>query len=269
MNFTFYKRNSKFDLNFTPSKIPIMTDKRYGDFGAISKYYNKGRQGYPTEIIQSCLNYMQVKNPVILDLGCGTGIATRQLAVYGGKVIGVDSAAERLKAAERHHSRNIKYILAKAEELPFEDNSFDLVTSFSAFHWFQKTQALETKRVLKPNAAFCVINKKDIGSFKSDFKNIVAKAIGHELPNIKNNYDPEALLQTNGFRKVVRSIIQTIEYFSLEQALEQLQSQGFWPLVPEDKRDVVLKETTEVYSKKMKNGLIERELEIALVIGIK
>ncbi len=46
-----------------------------------------------------------------------------------------------------------------AEELPFEDGSVDLVTTMSAFHWFDRSRFLqEAHRVLKPHGCLAILN---------------------------------------------------------------------------------------------------------------
>jgi ubiquinone/menaquinone biosynthesis C-methylase UbiE len=66
----------------------------------------------------------------ILDVGCGTGAVTLDIAgLTNGEVTGIDIDSEKLKEAERVLSNvpNIKLIEADVLDLPFEDDTFDLV----------------------------------------------------------------------------------------------------------------------------------------------
>ena len=54
-----------------------METQKYGNFGIIKNIYDKSRKEYPKEIIDLCLNNYSGKK--VLDIGCGTGISTRQL----------------------------------------------------------------------------------------------------------------------------------------------------------------------------------------------
>ena len=69
----------------------------------------------------------------ILDAGCGTGGTTVQLREFGGRIYGVDISADALQLAE---SRGLAGSIAQAsvERLPFQDGSFDLVTSFEVIY---------------------------------------------------------------------------------------------------------------------------------------
>lgn len=72
-----------------------------------------------------------VKGLTGLDIGCGEGHNTRQLAARGARVFALDIAPSFLHAAARHdESRGCHYLLASALQLPFRQRSFDFVTAF-------------------------------------------------------------------------------------------------------------------------------------------
>jgi ubiquinone/menaquinone biosynthesis C-methylase UbiE len=66
-----------------------------------------------------------------LDVGCGEGRVTRDLRELGHHVIGVDRSPAMIAAA-READPEGEYVEADAAELPFEDDSADLVISFMA-----------------------------------------------------------------------------------------------------------------------------------------
>lgn len=72
----------------------------------------------------------------VLDLGCGSGELTAQIAGRGARVVGVDSSAEMLdRALERFPELDVR--LADAEHLPV-DEPFDAVFSNAALHWMTR-----------------------------------------------------------------------------------------------------------------------------------
>ena len=77
----------------------------------------------------------------VLDLGCGTGISTRQLVRDGAKIFGADKDANMIGEAKKEAS-SIQYVVAEAGRLPFGDASFDALTSFAAFHWFTDADSI-------------------------------------------------------------------------------------------------------------------------------
>lgn len=93
----------------------------------------------------------------VLDIGCGTGHLTALLKTAvgeSGHVIGIDAAAEMIMFAQEKYP-HVGFQLAAVENLPFEDNRFDVVVSSLVLHHLPgslKQEALrEVFRVLKPN----------------------------------------------------------------------------------------------------------------------
>ena len=93
----------------------------------------------------------------LLDVGCGTGISTGIWKETKLK-IGVDSCIELLRIAKKKYP-GCMFICAKAEALPFKDNSFDAIICLTALHNFDSAERslAEMKRVGK-NDASCVIS---------------------------------------------------------------------------------------------------------------
>ncbi len=99
----------------------------------------------------------------VLDGACGEGTSSRILARAGARVTGVDLSKNMISGAEQmeaSHPLGIAYIQGSAAEMPFEDASFDLVTSWMALSDISCQQSVlnEFARVLKPGGKlmFCV-----------------------------------------------------------------------------------------------------------------
>lgn len=96
----------------------------------------------------------------ILDVGCGTGGVLRSLVSWGAQpqnLAGVDVLEERIQLAQRL-SPNICFSVADARELPFANDSWDMVILFTVISSvpnpsIQSQIALESLRVLKPQGA--------------------------------------------------------------------------------------------------------------------
>ena len=111
------------------------------------------------------VNDMQiVKGMHILDLGCGTGTATLEIAsrLEGtGKVVGLDLSNKMLGEAERKLAElqytNVKFVLGSASDLSYEAH-FDYVLSTNAFHHFGDKEGVFSLvwRSLKPGGCFLV-----------------------------------------------------------------------------------------------------------------
>ena len=103
----------------------------------------------------------------VLDAACGTGDLTQAFAKAGASyVVGMDYTPEMLDVA-RHkrdrlkpqHSRHIEYLVGDAQDLPFEDASFDVVSiAFGIRNVQEPAKAInEFARVLKPGGRLVVL----------------------------------------------------------------------------------------------------------------
>ena len=99
----------------------------------------------------------------VLDVGCGSGWASRLLAEKAreGSVVGIDIADEMIKVARDESASfpNVEFQVASAEKLPFADGEFSHAFSMESLYYYtDMLQALqEIKRVLQPGGLFVTV----------------------------------------------------------------------------------------------------------------
>jgi len=105
-----------------------------------------------------------------LDLGCGTGWASRILArMVGegpagfGQVVGLDVSDEMVRRARAQSAEfeNVMYVWGPADKIPWEENYFDKVLSVESFYYYpdQERALAELFRVMAPHGRlFILIN---------------------------------------------------------------------------------------------------------------
>jgi 2-polyprenyl-3-methyl-5-hydroxy-6-metoxy-1,4-benzoquinol methylase len=88
----------------------------------------------------------------VLEVGCGTGYFTRELARFGADIVAIDVSPELLEIAKANCSApNVRYEIQNAYELSYSDALFDSVVGSSVLHHLEIEQAIrEIYRVLKP-----------------------------------------------------------------------------------------------------------------------
>src|SRR3954454_10998135 len=88
----------------------------------------------------------------VLDLGCGDGTLTAQIAAAGATVIGIDASAEMVAGAA---ARGLDARLIDATKLPF-DSEFDAVFTNAVLHWIADADGVlaGVRRALKPGGRF-------------------------------------------------------------------------------------------------------------------
>jgi ubiquinone/menaquinone biosynthesis C-methylase UbiE len=103
----------------------------------------------------------------LLEIGCGIGVDSIQLAKCGFDVTAVDLTENALAVAKDYaklRGVEIDFQLANAEQLPFEDDTFDVVYSFGVLHHTPDIEASvrEVHRVLKPGGkAYIMLYHRD------------------------------------------------------------------------------------------------------------
>jgi ubiquinone/menaquinone biosynthesis C-methylase UbiE len=127
-----------------------------------------------------------------LDVGCGTGFLSFELAVRGHRVTGVDFAPAMLVEARRkatERAASIRFEEADAEQLPFPSGSFDLVISRHVLWTLPHPEAAidEWRRVLRPGRRLVIVDSQlDAGAAPPSSENARASAeytaVGDQLP---------------------------------------------------------------------------------------
>lgn len=86
----------------------------------------------------------------ILDVGCGTGQLTAEIAQFGAEVVGIDSSPDMIATA-RNNFPQLRFEVADVTALNFA-NEFDVVVSNAALHWVrdQPSAIASIARALKP-----------------------------------------------------------------------------------------------------------------------
>jgi len=141
----------------------------HGYYGADGRQKKERRQAQ-IDLIEELLNWSGVQEltsntedaPQILDVGCGIGGSSLYLAQkFNASATGITlSPVQAARANERAEAagkgKQLKFLVADALNMPFSDNSFDLVWSLeSGEHMPNKQQFLqECYRVLKPGGTF-------------------------------------------------------------------------------------------------------------------
>lgn len=110
------------------------------------------------------LELMLIQPKVILDIGCGTGVATMELAKRYRKaqVIALDFAMPMLQETRKRGTwlRRPRCLCADLEQLPLADNSVDLIYSNAAIQWSNDLDHTfsEFMRVLRPGGVLAFTN---------------------------------------------------------------------------------------------------------------
>jgi len=151
----------------------------------------------------------------VLDVACGTGLLLEMLANRPGEaeLFGVDRVPAMLEVAKQRLGQRATLPEGDAENLPFDDAAFQLVTCTSAMHYFVDADAAlrEMRRVLSPSGNLVITD------WSRDF--VTMKLLNRLLPMTRHAHvhtfslgELESLLARARFR-IVTSSKRKIDWF--------------------------------------------------------
>ena len=104
-------------------------------FGSVAERYERYRLDYPNELVDTVLSYAGRPVRTALDVGAGTGKATRAFAVRGIEVTALEPDADMAKVLVRvTHGLPVRPVVA-TYELFRTESRYDLVYAAAAWHW--------------------------------------------------------------------------------------------------------------------------------------
>ena len=114
-----------------------------------SHWWYVGRRKIIQTFVERICSGLDNPNPRILDVGCGTGANLKMLGLYG-QAEGLDISEQAVEFCKQRGLGDVK--LGAIEDLPFEDQSFDIVTALDVIEHLDDDAAglQEMRRVLRP-----------------------------------------------------------------------------------------------------------------------
>jgi SAM-dependent methyltransferase len=123
-------------------------------FDQEAERYDRSRPAYPSVVIDEVLG-PEPTGLDVLDVACGTGIASRQIAERGANVLGVEVAPRMAEIARSH---GIEVEVAAFEDWDAAGRTFDRVISAQAWHWLDlSVSTAKAASVLRPGGRLCLI----------------------------------------------------------------------------------------------------------------
>jgi len=242
---------------------PLSLEERGVGFGDLIDSYIKGRRDYSNEVFDFLERYVDV-NKKILDIGCGTGLATNSLADRFREVHGCDIDEKMLFVARQTTNSKILYKNGSADQLPYQNEQFGAITMFTSFHWFCNTDAIhEIYRVLEHDAFVYIVDCSGV-PFGDQLKTILETNLGHRLTHSKQGFEPKKVLTENGFKFIAKQDFNVELTFTVDDAIERIRSMSIWnDIIRSGKEQKFIENLKIFYSKKANpnDGLIHYETQ--------
>ncbi len=128
--------------------------ERSRTFGEVASAYERYRPGYPDALVDEVLTYAGVPVRTALEIGAGTGKATRVFAARGVTVTATDPDAAMLAELRRHVPASVQVVEAAFEQV-VATRRHDLVYVAAALHWTRPEGRWErVAALLEPHGVF-------------------------------------------------------------------------------------------------------------------
>ena len=153
------------------TKNPIGTESTKYPEGSLEFFDEIAKNRYQIYApwMKSTFKFEQYRNKKVLEVGVGVGTDHLELAKAGAILTGIDITPKSIELTKKNlelHGYHSDLLVADAENLPFEDEIFEVVYSFGVLHHIPDTQKAidEIYRVLKPQgkAIITLYNKNSL-----------------------------------------------------------------------------------------------------------
>ncbi len=155
-----------------------LAEERSRFFDQQADCYDRSRPTYPAVVIDEVLG-TEPAGMDVLDVGCGTGIASRQVAERGANVLGVEVAPRMAEIARNH---GIEVEVAAFEDWDAAGRTFDRVISAQAWHWLDlPVSTAKAASLLRPGGRLCLF--WSAGCHPDDLADALAEVYARSVPD--------------------------------------------------------------------------------------
>jgi SAM-dependent methyltransferase len=131
---------------------------RARSFGARAAQYDDARPGYPEQLVDEILAFGDHgSGSRALEVGAGTGKATRRFLARGLQVTALEPGVEMIETARESTSGPVEFVATTFEDWPLEEGAFDLLFAAQSFHWVdQEAGYAKAGRALRPGGTLAL-----------------------------------------------------------------------------------------------------------------
>lgn len=199
--------------------------------------YSKYRPTYPKTLLKLLSGYFSRNscgNDLAVDVGCGSGQSTFQLAEYFSQCTGVDiskaQVAEAQKNCDEKGYGNVRFVVGNGLDLPMEVSSVNVITIAQAWHWLPNVKQFysECNRVLKPGGCLAVYGYGNVQILNSSCNSLIQNFYANTLKGCwhkaRNHIDNEYVEVDLPFANTERHDIEMEKNFSLRDFIGYVSS---------------------------------------------
>ncbi|NJD27298.1 MAG: class I SAM-dependent methyltransferase [Chloroflexi bacterium] len=142
-------------------------------FDEAADRYDRTRPGYPPDLFDDLAALGDLQSGArVLEIGCGTGQATRELARRGYAIVAIDVGENLARLARRNLGEfpDVEIVVADFDTWELPRTPFDAIVAATAFHWLDPaTRLSRCAEVLRPGGSLCVIDTDHVAGGTEQF----------------------------------------------------------------------------------------------------
>ena len=248
-------------------------------FNTEAELYNKARPLYPEALFDTLVRITYLPADArLLEIGPGTGQATKALARRGYHITGVE-LGEALATVARRELRDFPHaeiITGAFEDVDLPPKTFDLVFAATAFHWIKpEVRFTKPHRLLKPGSHLAIIHTNHVSDEQGD-------AFFHSSHPIYEKYFPSKQEQKltlpratdikpaevdDGLFKLIHfECFPLIMHYTIQEFLELISTYSPTLALPADTRKAFLHDIAACIDKEFKGSLV-RHFAMSLTVA--
>jgi SAM-dependent methyltransferase len=158
-------------------------------FDQVASVYTTARPGYPDALVDDVVAYAGLKpGNTILEVGCGTGQATKSFAARGFAILAIDPGPEMVREARAALAQfgNVTLVQSTFETLPVEPASFQLIIAAQSWHWVApEVRFAKAAETLSPCGALAVFGHVPVrlaAPLLDQFKQLYLRHVDYDGP---------------------------------------------------------------------------------------
>ena len=236
-------------------------------FNTTAMLYEEVRPGYPEALIRDVVNLSGIKNHSrILEVGCGTGKATRYFAERGYQLVCLDIGADLIAVAkEKLKAFPTVSFRREAFEKWQSEERFDLIISATAFHWVDpEVRYLKASEVLKSEGFLAVFSNQHVRKDEGFFAE-VQELYDRYYPPLTTNRPTHAtnFPGVEAFQDSIKRVYPWTQTYSSEQYIKLLMTYSDHIALPDENRHLLFEGIVNLIEAKY-NGQITKHYAAVL-----
>lgn len=228
-----------------------MTKAQSDMFDAVAAEYHAVRPTYPDQLFTDLGAVVGGAGQRVLEVGCGSGQATRGLLGRQWEVVAVDPGPDMIALAKAHLSGRVEFHVGRFEDFTPEPGAYRLVTSAQAWHWIDPYIGFpKAREALQPGGLFAIfghvpMTPPDIlGRLEAIYAKIAPDLWG---PPPEAWYLPQGpvstMFEVSGlFGPVTHKSYAWSERGTAETFVRQLRTRSYYNAIEPERRDHLLAE---------------------------